>query len=216
MELYLDTGNIQEIREIASWGILSGVTTNPTLLSREKGDYREILKEICDIVKGPVSAEVWAKDADGMVEQARELSKISEHIVIKIPCITEGIKATKRLSSEGIRVNMTLVFSPLQALMAARAGASFASPFVGRLDDIGHQGIKIVEETVTIYKNYNFSTKIIFASVRHPYHVLQSALMGVDIATIPYKVFVKLINHPLTDIGIERFLKDWEKREKGG
>lgn len=216
MELYLDTGNIQEIREIASWGILRGVTTNPTLLSREKGDYREILKEICDIVKGPVSAEVWAKDADGMVEQAKELSKISEHIVIKIPCIVEGIKATKTLSSLGIRVNMTLVFSPLQALLSARAGASFASPFVGRLDDIGHKGIKIVEEMVRIYRNYNFSTKIIFASVRHPYHVLQAALMGVDIATIPYKVFVKLINHPLTDIGIERFLKDWEKREKGG
>ncbi len=212
MELYLDTGNIQEIREIASWGILSGVTTNPTLLSKEKGDYREILKEICNIVKGPVSAEVWAKDVEGMVEQAKDLSQISEHIVIKIPCIVEGIKATKRLSSLGIRVNMTLIFSPLQALLAARAGASFASPFVGRLDDRGHQGIKIVEEIVKIYRNYNFSTKIIFASVRHPYHVLQAALMGVDIATIPYKVFVKLIDHPLTDIGLERFLKDWEKR----
>ncbi len=214
MEIFLDTGNLKEIEDAVSYGIVSGVTTNPTLLSKENKDYREILKEICEIVKGPVSAEVVSTDKDGMIKEARELKKISEHIVIKIPCIEEGIKAAKILEEEGIPVNMTLVFSPLQALLAAKAGVSYVSPFVGRLDDIGHDGSNVVEQIVTIYKNYGFDTKIIFASVRHPNHVLWAAMMGVDIATMPYRVFKQLIKHPLTDIGLEKFLKDWEKVKK--
>jgi transaldolase len=214
MELYLDTGNIQEIQEIARWGILAGVTTNPSLLAKERGDYQSILKEICSIVKGPVSAEVTALDSDTMVTEARELYRISEHIVVKIPCTAAGITATKSLSLEKIPVNMTLIFSPIQALVAARAGARFTSPFVGRLDDIGEEGIKTVEAIVRIYKNYGFSTKIIFASVRHPNHVLEAALIGADIATIPYTVFRQMIQHPLTDIGLEKFLADWHKRQQ--
>ncbi len=212
MELYLDTGNIDEIREIASWGILSGVTTNPTLLSREKGDYKEILKEICNIVKGPVSGEVISMDAESMVKEAQELAKISEHIVIKVPLTVEGIKAISQLSKMGIKTNATLVFSPNQALLAARAGADYVSPFVGRMEDIGHKAESFVKDIITIFKNYNFKTKIIFASVRHPKHVLQAALWGVDIATIPYNVFKKLPSHPMTDIGLKKFLEDWEKR----
>jgi transaldolase len=214
MELYLDTANVDEIREIASWGILDGVTTNPSLMAKEKGDYKKILKEICDIVKGPVSGEVLGLTVDEMVGEARELSKISEYIVIKIPCTIDGLKATKILSGEKIRVNMTLVFSPNQALLAARAGAMYISPFVGRLDDIGNPGIEVVNDIVTIYKNYNFKTKIIFASVRHPEHVRQAALLGVDICTIPYKVFKQLVHHSLTDVGITRFLEDWKRRNK--
>ncbi len=212
MHLYLDTANVEEIKEIAGWGILAGVTTNPSLMAKEKGDYKKILKEICDIVKGPVSAEVLALDSEKMIAEARELARISEFIVIKIPCTVEGLKATKVLVKEGINVNMTLVFSPNQALLASRAGATYISPFVGRLDDIGHKGVEIVQEIVTVVRNYNFPTKIIFASVRHPDHIREAALMGVDIATIPYKVFTQLIKHSLTDVGIERFLKDWEKR----
>jgi len=212
MKLYLDTANIKEIKEIAAWGILDGVTTNPTLMAREKGDYKKLLKEICDIVKGPVSGEVLSLDQKGMVKEARQLSKISKYIVIKIPCTVEGLKATKILSQEGIRVNMTLVFSPNQALLAAKAGASFISPFLGRLDDIGNPGIEVVQDIMGIFNNYDFSSEIIFASVRHPEHVRQAALVGVHIATLPYRVFVQLVKHPLTDIGIERFLKDWQKR----
>jgi len=215
MEIFLDTGNLKEIEEAVSYGVVSGVTTNPTLLSREEGDYKEILKKICDLVKGPVSAEVISTDKEGMVKEARELKKLSEHIVIKIPCIEEGIKAAYELEKEKIPVNMTLVFSPLQALLAAKAGVSYVSPFVGRLDDIGHDGVGIVEQILTIFRNYGFSTKIIFASVRHPNHVLWAATAGVDIATVPYKVFKQLIKHPLTDRGLERFLKDWEKVRKG-
>jgi len=212
MHLYLDTANVEQIKEIAGWGVLDGVTTNPSLMAKEKGDYRKILKEICDIVKGPVSAEVLALERDKMVSEARELSKISEHIVIKIPCTVEGLKATKTLVKEGIKVNMTLVFSPNQALLAAKAGATYVSPFVGRFDDIGQKGVAVVQEIFTVLKNYSFATKIIFASVRHPDHVREAALLGVDIATIPYNVFVQLVKHVLTDVGIERFLKDWEKR----
>ncbi len=213
MQLYLDTGNIDEIREIAGWGVVDGVTTNPTLLAREKdrGDYRTLLKEICDVVQGPVSAEVTAEDAEGMVRQARTLSEISEHIVIKVPCIPEGLKATSLLFEEAIAVNVTLVFSPLQAIMAANAGATYASPFVGRLDDIGHEGIEVVEEIRAIYDNYEIDTQIIFASTRHPEHVLQAALIGADICTMPAKVFRQMVKHPLTDIGLERFLEDWGK-----
>lgn len=212
MHLYLDTANVEQIREISKWGILDGVTTNPSLMAKEKGDYKQILKEICDIVKGPVSAEVLTLEAEKMVAEARELAKISQFIVIKIPCTVEGLKATKQLVKEGIKVNMTLVFSPNQALLAAKAGATYISPFVGRLDDIGHKGVAIVKEILTVLKNYDFPTKIIFASVRHPDHVREACLMGVDIATIPYNVFTQLIKHSLTDTGIERFLKDWGKR----
>lgn len=212
MKLYLDTANIEEIREICQWGILDGVTTNPTLMAKEKGDYKKILKEICDIVQRPVSAEVLSLKVEEMIKEARDLSKISEHIVIKIPCTVEGIKATKALAEEGIRVNMTLVFSVNQAILAAKSGASFVSPFVGRLDDIGNPGMEVILDILQVYKNYDFKTQIIFASVRHPEHVRQAALAGVHIATIPYKVFIQLIKHPLTDVGVERFLKDWQKR----
>ncbi len=212
MELYLDTANIEEIKEIAQWGILDGVTTNPSLLAKEKGDYKKILKEICDIVRGPVSGEVLSLKAEEMIKEAKELSRISEHVVIKIPCTVDGLKATKVLAQEGIKVNMTLVFSPNQALLATKAGAAFVSPFVGRLDDIGNPGIEVVRDISTIYRNYNFKTKIIFASVRHPEHVRQAALLGVDICTIPYKVFIQLVKHSLTDDGITRFLKDWQQK----
>uniref|UniRef100_A0A7C4THX5 Probable transaldolase n=1 Tax=candidate division WOR-3 bacterium TaxID=2052148 RepID=A0A7C4THX5_UNCW3 len=212
MKLYLDTANIDEIREIAQWGILDGVTTNPSLMAKEKGDYKKILKEICDIVQGPVSGEVLSLKTDGMVEEARDLSKISEHIVIKIPCTVDGLKATRILAKERINVNMTLVFSPNQAILAAKSGARYVSPFVGRLDDIGNPGIEVVKDIIQIYKLYNFPAEVIFASVRHPEHVRQAALIGAHIATIPYKVFIQLVRHPLTDMGIEKFLEDWRKR----
>ncbi len=212
MQLYLDTANVDEIKEIAQWGVLDGVTTNPTLMAREKGDYKEILKEICQIVKGPVSGEVLSLKADEQIKEARELSQLSEYLVIKIPCTVDGLKATKVLSKEGINVNMTLVFSANQALLAAKAGAAYVSPFVGRLDDIGNPGIEVVNDILTIYRNYNFKTKIIFASVRHPEHVRQAALLGVDICTIPYKVFTLLIKHSLTDVGITKFLEDWKMK----
>ncbi len=213
MQLYLDTGNIKEIREIAEWGILDGVTTNPSLLAKEKDctDYRKLIKEICDIVQGPVSAEVTALDAQGMVKQAKSLSEISEHVVVKVPCVPEGLTATTLLFEEGIPVNMTLVFSPLQALMAANAGASYVSPFVGRLDDVGHEGVDEVSKIKEIYDNYGIDTQIIFASTRHPEHVLQAALIGADICTMPAAVFRQMIKHPLTDIGLKRFLEDWQK-----
>ncbi len=212
MELYLDTANLDEIKEIARWGILDGVTTNPSLMAKEKGDYKKLLKEICDIVKGPVSGEVLSLKTEEMVKEAVDLSKISEYVVIKIPCTVDGLKATKILSKEGINVNMTLVFSSNQALLAAKAGAAYVSPFVGRLDDIGNPGIEVVSDILTIYKSYNFKTKVIFASVRHPEHVRQAALLGVNICTIPYKVFTQLIRHSLTDVGITKFLEDWQKR----
>lgn len=213
MQLYLDTGNIDEIREITGWGVVDGVTTNPTLLAREagRGDYRALLVEICDVVNGPVSAEVTAGDAEGMVEQAQSLAKISEHMVVKIPCIPEGLKATSILFEEGVHVNMTLVFSPLQALLAANAGATYVSPFVGRLDDIGHEGINQVARIREIFDNYGIDTQIIFASTRHPEHVMQAALIGADICTMPAKVFRQMVKHPLTDAGLERFLEDWAK-----
>ncbi len=212
MKFFIDTADLKEIRELASWGIIEGATTNPTLLSRQEGDPVEILREICEIVNGPVSAEVVSTEADGMVKEARELAKIHKHIVIKIPMTAEGLKAVKQLSSEGIRTNVTLVFSPVQALMAARAGADFVSPFVGRLDDISSYGMRLVEDIVEIFSNYpDIKTQVIVASVRHPMHVLEAAKIGADIATVPPKVLRQLVKHPLTDIGIERFLADWEK-----
>ncbi|WP_456375379.1 fructose-6-phosphate aldolase, partial [Methanocaldococcus sp.] len=198
MKFFLDTANVKEIKKYAELGLVDGVTTNPTLVSKEGRDFYEVIKEICEIVDGPVSAEVISTDAEGMVKEARELAKISDNIVIKIPMTKDGMKAVKILSNEGIKTNVTLVFSPLQALLAAKAGATYVSPFVGRLDDIGHVGMKLVEDVVKIYKNYDIKTEVIVASVRHPWHVLEAAKIGADIATIPPSVMDKLFNHPLT------------------
>ncbi|XRO74911.1 fructose-6-phosphate aldolase [Methanocaldococcus sp. 28A] len=210
MKFFLDTANVEEIKKYAELGLVDGVTTNPTLVAKEGRDFYEVVKEICEIVDGPVSAEVISTDAEGMVKEARELAKIADNIVIKIPMTKDGMKAVKILSAEGIKTNVTLVFSPLQALLAAKAGATYVSPFVGRLDDIGHVGMKLIEDVVKIYKNYDIKTEVIVASVRHPLHVLEAAKIGADIATIPPSVMDKLFNHPLTDIGLERFLKDWD------
>ena len=212
MKLYLDTANVEEVREIAGWGILDGVTTNPSLMAKEEGDYIKILKDICEIVKGPVSGEVLSLNADSMVQEAKKLAAVSKYIVIKIPCTVDGLKATKILTSQGIDINMTLVFSANQSLLAARSGATYVSPFVGRLDDIGNPGVEVVKDILSIFRFYNLKTQVIFASVRHPEHVRQAALIGAHIATIPYKVFLQLVKHSLTDIGIERFLKDWQNR----
>ena len=214
MKFFIDTANIAEIREAHSLGIIDGVTTNPTLISREKRPFEEIIKEICSIVDGPISAEVISLDCQGIVKEARTLSKIHKNIVVKVPLIKEGLKAVKILSKEGIRTNVTLCFSPSQALLAAKAGASFISPFVGRLDDISHVGMEIVRDIRTIYDNYGFKTEIIVASIRNPLHVVEAARMRADIATIPFNVIESLIKHPLTDIGVEKFLKDWEKVPK--
>jgi len=214
MKFFIDTGNLDEIREAAELGVLDGVTTNPSLLSKEGGNPFEIMKEICHIVDGPVSAEVIATDKEGMLKEAQNLVKIADNIVIKLPTTREGVKACKTLASEGVKVNMTLVFSPTQALLAAKAGAAYASPFVGRLDDISHWGMDLVEQIITIYDNYDFETEVIVASIRNPLHVLEAALIGADIATIPFKVIEQLIKHPLTDVGVERFLKDWDKVKK--
>ena len=210
MKFFLDTANVEEIKKYAELGLVDGVTTNPTLVAKEGRDFYEVVKEICQIVDGPVSAEVISTDAEGMVKEARELAKLADNIVIKIPMTKDGMKAVKILSAEGIKTNVTLVFSPLQALLAAKAGATYVSPFVGRLDDIGHVGMKLVEDVVKIYKNYDIKTEVIVASIRHPWHVLEAAKMGADIATMPPAVMDKLFNHPLTDIGLERFLKDWD------
>ncbi len=214
MKIFLDTANIKEINEALSTGILDGVTTNPTLLAKEGKDPKVTLSEILSKVDGYVSVEVISEKFPEMVEEAREIAALSKNVVVKIPMTKDGIKATNTLSKEGIKVNVTLVFSPLQALLAAKAGAFFVSPFVGRLDDISHVGMDIVQSIRTIFDNYDFSTQILVASIRHPIHVLESALLGADIATMPYTVFEKLFVHPLTDIGIERFLKDYEKIKK--
>ncbi|MCX8174076.1 MAG: fructose-6-phosphate aldolase [Thermoplasmata archaeon] len=214
MKIFLDTANVKEIREANSWGIIDGVTTNPSLIAKEGRDFREVVEEITQIVDGPISAEVVSMNAEGMIAEGRELAKIHKNINIKIPMCVEGLKATKALAREGIKVNMTLVFSPNQALLAAKAGAAFVSPFVGRLDDVGHEGMQIIPDIVEIYRNYNFKTEIIVASVRHPIHVHQAALAGAHIATVPFSVLEKMVKHPLTDIGIDRFLKDWEKVPK--
>ena len=211
MKFFIDTANLEEIAKANELGLLDGVTTNPTLVAREKGNFEELLKQICTLVNGPVSAEVVSVEAKGMVQEARQLAKLADNIVIKIPMITEGIKATKILAQENIKTNVTLVFSPIQALMAAKAGASYVSPFIGRLDDISTVGIGIVEDIVTIYENYGFETEVIVASIRNPVHVLDAALIGAHIATIPFKVLMQLTEHPLTKIGLERFLADWRK-----
>lgn len=213
MKFFIDTANLEQIREAASIGVLDGVTTNPSLISREEGKPVDIFKAICEIVDGPVSAEVVALDWQGMVSEARELARLHENIVVKVPLTKDGLKAVKALAAEGIRTNVTLIFSPIQALLAARAGASFVSPFVGRLDDISHTGMDLVGQIKQIFDNYAIETEIIVASIRNPLHVVEAALMGADIATIPFKVIEQLLKHPLTDIGIEKFLADWEKVE---
>ena len=211
MKFFIDTANIEEIKKANELGLVDGVTTNPSLVSKEGREFKDLIKEICDTVSGPVNAEVVSTDAEGMIKEAKALIKIANNIVVKIPLIKEGLKAVKVLSGEGIRTNVTLCFSPLQALMAAKAGAAYISPFVGRLDDISLRGMDVVEQIVTIYENYGYDTEVIVASIRNPVHVLDAALMGADIATMPYKVMEQLIKHPLTDIGLENFLADWKK-----
>ena len=214
MKFFLDTANLGEIREAASWGILDGVTTNPSLVAKESQPLETLIREIAKIVDGPISVECMAEKGPDIVKEARELVKLASHIAVKIPITVEGLKAIKTLSGEGIMVNTTLIFSASQALMAAKAGAKFVSPFIGRLDDISHEGMQLVEEIVTIFENYRIETEVIVASIRHPRHVVDAALLGADIATIPFPVLDKLVKHPLTDIGIDRFLKDWGKVKK--
>ena len=213
MKLFIDSGNLKEIESLVPLGIIDGITTNPSLLAKEPGDYREILKRICTIVKGPTSAEVVATDADGMVREGRELAAIDPHIVVKVPFTKEGVKACKTLSSEGKKVNVTLIFSATQALLAAKVGATYVSPFVGRLDDIATSGMHLISEIVEIFENYQFTTEVLVASVRHSIHIVEAARMGADICTCPAAVIEAMFKHPLTDIGLERFLKDWEKAQ---
>lgn len=214
MKFFIDTANIEEIKEANDMGMVDGVTTNPSLVAKEGRDFKELVLQICDIVDGPVNAEVVSTDADGMVREAKELAAWHENIVVKIPMLPEGLKAVHRLTAEGIKTNVTLVFSPLQALMAAKAGATYVSPFVGRLDDISHDGMELASQIVTIYDNYYFETQVLVASVRNPLHVLEAAMMGADVATIPFNVIKQLAHHPLTDIGLKKFLADWEKTKK--
>jgi len=212
MKFFIDTANIDEIKKANELGMVDGVTTNPSLVAKEGREFKGLIKEICGIVDGPVSAEVVSLDAEGMVKEARELANLADNIVVKIPMLEEGLKAVKTLAQEEINTNVTLCFSPIQALMAAKAGAAYISPFVGRLDDISQIGMELVEQIITIYDNYGFETEVIVASVRNPTHVLDAALMGADIATIPFKVIQQLTKHPLTDIGVEKFLADWKKQ----
>jgi transaldolase len=211
MKFFLDTANVDEIREAAGLGLIDGVTTNPSLVAKAGRPFEEVVHEICEIVQGPVSAEVVSLEADEMVAEGRRLAAIHEHVVVKCPLIKEGLKATRRLTDEGVRVNVTLCFSPNQALLAAKAGAAYVSPFVGRLDDVSQDGMELLRQIIAIYENYGFPTEVLAASIRHPKHVLEAALMGADVATIPYKVFDALFNHPLTDKGLAAFLADWEK-----
>lgn len=214
MKFFIDTANIEEIKEANAMGVLDGVTTNPSLVSKEGKEFIPLLKEICSIVNGPISAEVVSTDHDGIVKEGRELSKIHKNIVVKVPLIKEGLKAVKTLTSEGINTNVTLCFSPNQALLAAKAGATYISPFVGRLDDISTEGMQLIEQIVTIYNNYGYQTEVLVASVRHPIHVVQAGLIGAHVCTMPFKVIDQLVKHPLTDIGLEKFLADWKKGQK--
>jgi transaldolase len=213
MKLFIDSGNLKDIESLVPLGIIDGITTNPSLLAKEPGDYREILKKICQLVKGPTSAEVTATDFEGMLRQGRDLASIVPHIVVKVPFTKDGVKACKALASEGKKVNVTLCFSATQALLAAKVGATYISPFVGRLDDIATSGMHLIREIVDIYRNYQFKTEVLVASVRHPIHVVEAARMGADICTCPAAVIESLFKHPLTDIGLEKFLKDWEKAQ---
>jgi transaldolase len=217
MKFFIDTANLQEIKDAHALGVLDGVTTNPSLIAKEgitnRADFEQHVKAICELVQAPVSAEVVATETQAMVAEARTLAGLDPHVVVKIPMTTDGLRAVKQLSEEGIKTNVTLIFSPLQALMAAKAGATYVSPFVGRLDDIAHAGMDLVNEILEVYSNYLFETEIIVASIRNPLHVLEAAKMGADIATIPFKVIEQLVRHPLTDIGLANFLKDWRKVE---
>jgi transaldolase len=212
MKFFIDTANIDEIKKAVAMGMVDGVTTNPSLIAREGRDFHEVITEICGLVDGPISAEVVSLDAPGMLKEGRELAKLGDNIVIKVPMTTDGLVAAKAFGAEGIKTNVTLVFSAAQALLAAKAGASFISPFVGRLDDIAQNGMDLISDVMTILDNYGFASEVIVASIRHPIHVVESALIGADIATIPFKVIGQLAKHPLTDIGMEKFLSDWEKR----
>jgi transaldolase len=213
MKLFIDSGNLKEIESLVPLGIIDGITTNPSLLAKEGGDYRALLKRICQIVKGPTSAEVVATDAEGMIREGRDLRSIDEHIVVKVPFTKEGVKACRALASEGTNVNVTLCFSPTQALIAAKVGATYISPFVGRLDDIATSGMNLIQDIVDIYENYRFTTEVLVASVRHPIHVVEAARMGAHVCTCPAAVIEAMFKHPLTDIGLEKFLKDWEKAQ---
>ncbi|MBI5234915.1 MAG: fructose-6-phosphate aldolase [Deltaproteobacteria bacterium] len=215
MKFFIDTANLEEIKTADDWGLVDGVTTNPSLIAKEKCGFEERIKDICSIINGPVSAEAISLDAAGMIGEGRKLAKIHKNVVVKIPMTLDGMKAVKKLSVEGIKTNVTLVFSPVQALLAAKAGATYVSPFVGRLDDVSHDGMELVSQILEIYSGYAFQTEVIVASVRNPLHVLDGALMGAHVATIPFNVLQQLSKHPLTDIGIDRFLKDWEKVPKG-
>ena len=214
MKFFLDTASVKKIQEAARLGLLDGVTTNPSLVAKEGRVFREVLVEICNIVDGPISAEVVSIEADAMVKEGRELAKIHKNIVVKVPLIAEGLKATKRLTAEGIRVNVTLCFSPTQALLAAKAGAWCVSPFIGRLDDISSNGMELIRQIVTIYKNYDFKTYVLVASVRHPQHVVEAALAGGHICTMPFAIFQQMVKHPLTDLGLKKFLADWDAQNK--
>src|SRR6188472_4577565 len=213
MKIFIDSGNLKEIEALVPLGIIDGITTNPSLLAKEGGDYKAILKKICQIVKGPTSAEVVATDVDGMIREGRDLAAIDEHIVVKVPFTKDGVKACKTLAGEGTRVNVTLIFSATQAWLAAKVGASYVSPFVGRLDDVGTTGMNLIREIVDIFDNFDYSTEVLVASVRHPIHVIEAARMGADVVTAPPAVIEQCFKHPLTDIGLERFLKDWEKAQ---
>jgi transaldolase len=214
MKFFIDTADVEEIKQAAAYGLLDGVTTNPSLIAQTKRPFKEVITEICQLVDGPISAEVVSLDADGMIKEAKELKAIHPNIVVKIPLTMDGLKATKWCFENGIQTNVTLCFSPLQALMAAKAGATYISPFVGRLDDVGQDGMELISQIIEIYSNYGFETQVLVASIRHPMHVLESARLGADVVTIPFKVLSQLVQHPLTDIGIKKFLSDWEKVPK--
>ncbi len=214
MKIFIDTASVKEIREAAALGLLDGVTTNPSLVAKEGKDFRAMLDEILAIVDGPVSAEVISTDYEGILKEGRELAAIHKNIVVKVPLIKEGLKAVRTFSEEGIKTNVTLCFSPSQALLAAKAGASYISPFVGRLDDISHNGMQLIEEIVQIYRNYDYETEVLVASIRHPLHFVEAALIGADVCTMPFSVIDKLFSHPLTDSGLEKFLSDWKKTQK--
>jgi transaldolase len=214
MKFFIDTADVVEIKQAAEYGLLDGVTTNPSLIAQTKRQFKEVITEICELVDGPISAEVISLEADGMIREAKELKAIHKNIVVKIPLTMDGLKATKWCYENGIQTNVTLCFSPLQALMAAKAGATYISPFVGRLDDIGQDGMELISQIIEIYSNYGFETQVLVASIRHPMHVLEAARLGADVVTIPFKVLSQLVQHPLTEIGIKKFLSDWEKVPK--
>ncbi len=214
MQLFLDTANLKEIQEAVHYGLIDGVTTNPSLAAKEGRPFHEMIREICRLVQGPVSAEVVSVEADAMIKEGRVLAKLDDHVVVKIPMIPEGLRAIRALSADGIKINTTLIFSPTQALLAAKAGATYVSPFIGRLDDISQVGMELIQQIVTIFRNYSFPTQVLVASVRHPTHVVEAAMLGADVATMPYAVLQQLAKHPLTDIGLKKFLADWEKMPK--